>query len=105
MMVGTYDFDNNGYLTPTPDPSVDGWGVFYGRLSRPATKFCVTARNTSASSAVLKLKIDNLDIGTAATFTGGQTRTVEWTISRGVGAVKVELRGDQDLVITQTEFK
>ncbi len=104
-LVGNYDFNGNGWLQPVPDPAAEGWGVFYGTLTRRATKFTLKARNPSSSSAQIRLKLDGVDIGSPMTFSAGQERTVEWTISRQPGPVSVELRGDQDLVILETAFR
>lgn len=104
-LVGSYDFNGIGWLRPVPDPAAEGWGVFYGSLSRPAARFTLRARNLSGQSAQVKLKLDGVGIGSAPTFSAGQERTVEWAVSRQPGPVKVELRGDQDLLILETAFR
>ena len=98
------DFDSNGYAVPVADPAADGWGVFYGTLSRPATLFRLTAKNHSATYAQIRLRIDNIDIGTPATITAAQIRTIDWSINRSPGPVKVELIGGQGLVIMDSSF-
>jgi len=104
-LVGDYSFDGNGYVTPIPDPAAEGWGVFYGRLSRQVTKFVLTVRNPSQESAQIRLRIDDRDVGLPATLSPGEKRSIQWSLNRQPGPIKVELRGDQDLVITASQFK
>lgn len=104
-LVGKYDLLGTGWLRPIPDPVAEGWGVFYGGLTRPATRFTLKARNTSPEPAIVWLKLDGADVGDPAIFAADEERTAEWAIDRHPGPVCVELRGDQDLVILETAFR
>jgi hypothetical protein len=104
-MVGSYKYGSNGWLRPVPDPKTDGWGIMYGKLSHPVTRFIVKLRNSSAESGRIKLLIDGQQVGSPSLVLAGEEREVEWKISREAGLVKVELRGDQDLVLTESSFE
>lgn len=104
-MVGSYEFKNTGWLQPVPDPAADGWGVFYGTLSRRATSFALTLRNLGDTPAKIGLKLDGKPVGSPAVVPAGAEQTVEWPLDRAPGKVKVELRGDQRLVITGSCFR
>lgn len=103
-LVGDYTITANGWLRPVPDPATEGWGVFFGQLSRPVTRFTVKLRNPGDSPARIALKLDGKPIGDAASIAAGDIRTIEWPCPRKPGPVEVELRGDQRLIITETCF-
>lgn len=104
-LIGNYDFNRFGWVTPVPDPAVEGWGVVYGTLSRPVEKFRLKVRNPSTEPAPVRLRLDGQDMGAPATVPAGQERVLEWQANRGAGPVKLELRGDQDLIITESRFE
>jgi hypothetical protein len=104
-MVGDYGFTSNGWLRPIPDPNKDGWGILCGTLSRPVSKFSMKLHNVSGEQAKISLKLDSKDVGSPVTVMPNEERTVEWQVSRQAGPVEVELRGDQDLVLTESRFE
>lgn len=104
-LVGRYDFKSTGWLQPIPDPAAEGWGIFYGTLSSPATRFVLKLRNTGDTSAKIALKVDGKAIGLAQSVPAGAETSLTWPISHGAGPVEVELRGDQRLVITRSSFE
>lgn len=104
-LVGDYGFNPNGWLTPIPDPNADGWGIIYGTLSRRTTRFILKLRNPGDTPAKIALKIDGKPTGSLATIPTGSQQTITWAVNRAPGPVKVELRGDQRLVITESSFK
>jgi len=82
----------------------DGWGVIYGTLSKPASKFVLRLRNLGDTAARIALKLDAEQLG-AQSVAAGAEATLTWPISRAAGPVEVELRGDQRLVITHSSFE
>lgn len=104
-LVGDYTITANGWLRPVPDPSIEGWGVFFGRLSRPVSRFVVKLRNPGDTSAKIALRLDGKPVGSAISVAAGDNRTIEWPCTRKPGPVQVELRGDQRLIITETCFE
>ena len=104
-LVGDYGFTSNGWLRPVPDPAAEGWGIFYGTLNRPVTRFAVTLRNLGNTPARIALRLDGRPIGSVVSMPAGEERTVEWACARDPGPVEVELRGDQRLLITETRFR
>jgi len=104
-LVGEYTITANGWLRPVPDPTIEGWGVFFGQLSRPVSRFIVKLRNPGDSAANIAVRLDGEPIGPAASIAAGDSRSIEWSCPRKPGPVQVELRGDQRLVITETCFQ
>ncbi len=104
-LVGNYGFKGTGWIQPVPDPKADGWGVFYGRLSKPAKQFQLRLRNTGDTPAGISLKIDGKTVGAAQSVAAGANAMLRWPVSHQAGPVQVELRGDQRLVITESRFE
>lgn len=104
-LVGNYGFTSNGWLTPIPNPTADGWGILYGTLSRRATRFVLKLSNPGDTPAKIALKLDGKTVGSPEVVPAGSEQAVEWPISRASGPVEVELRGDQRLVITESCFR
>jgi beta-galactosidase len=93
-LVGNYGFTSNGWLTPIPDPAADGWGILYGTLSRPATKFTLKLSNPGDTPAKIGLELDEKTVS-SITVPAGVQQSIQWPITRVPGPVTVELRGDQ----------
>jgi len=104
-LVGDYTITANGWLRPVPDPTKDGWGIFFGQISRPVAKFAVRLRNPGNTPAKIELKLDGKTVGSAVSLDAGEDKTIEWPCARKPGPVEVELRGDQRLVILKTCFQ
>lgn len=104
-LVGNYDFSSNGWILPIPDPKTIGWGIFYGSLSRQASRFIVNLINSGDKNAELALKLDGKLIGLPITIPAGAAQTVTFPINRAPGPVTVALRGDQTIVIKETRFE
>ena len=104
-LVGNYGFTSNGWLRPIPDPVAEGWGIFYGTLSKPAGRFVLQLRNTGDTAASISLKIGGKAVGSAQTVPEGIETSLTWPVARDAGPVSVELRGDQRLVITRSSFE
>lgn len=104
-LVGKYGFKGTGWIEPVPDPKAEGWGVFYGRLSKPASRFVLELRNTGNTPAAISLKIDGKTVGAAQTVAAGAETSLTWPAIHAEGPVAVELRGDQRLVITESRFE
>lgn len=104
-LVGHYGFTSNGWLRPVPDPKAEGWGVLFGRLSRPARAFVLSAHNSSHQPESVRLLLDGTLVGADATIAPGQSKTIRWSVARDAGPVRVELRGGQKIVISQTQFE
>jgi hypothetical protein len=43
-LVGNYGFKGTGWIEPIPDPNAEGWGIIYGMLSKPASRFVLDVR-------------------------------------------------------------
>ncbi len=104
-LVGDYTITANGWLRPVPDPTAEGWGIFYGQLSRPVTRLTVRLHNPGDTAAKIALKLDGKPIGSPISVAPGDNHSIEWPCPRKPGPVEVELRGDQRLVITETYFE
>lgn len=104
-LVGDYAFIPTGWLRPVPDPAAEGWGMFFGQLSRSVTRFTVKLHNPGDTPARIALKLDGKPIGSAISLASGEHRTIEWPCPRKPGPIEVELRGDQRLIITETCFR
>ncbi|MDH7601561.1 MAG: hypothetical protein QHI38_05360, partial [Armatimonadota bacterium] len=100
-----YHFTANGWLQPVPDPKADGWGVFFGQLDRSVSRFVVRLRNESREPASVRFRLDNNSLSVPAIVRPGEEKEVSWPVQRKSGPVRVQLVGDQDLVITETRFE
>ncbi len=104
-VVGSYTFRSTGWIEPIPDPAAEGWGILYGKLTRPATEVGLKVHNTAAAPARIRVKLDGKEIGDPATLQPGEEREVTWPITRRPGPVQFEVRGDQTIVITESWFR
>jgi hypothetical protein len=104
-LVGNYGFKGTGWIEPIPDPNAEGWGIIYGMLSKPASRFVLDVRNTGDTPASIALKLDGKAVGSAQSVAAGAQVSLRWDVSRAAGPVEVELRGDQRLVITRSCFE
>lgn len=104
-LVGNYNFTANGWLQPVPDPESEGWGVFFGQLNREASWFVVVLQNTSRKPAAIRLRLDREKFSSPKTIAPGKEQEIRWPVKRHPGPVRIELRGNQDLVIKQTRFE
>lgn len=104
-LLWPYKHGSYGWLEPEPDPTKEGRGVVYGYLSRPAQKFCLTVRNAGSGTADIRVLLDGVQIGEARSVSARDTETLEWIVNRKQGPVKLEMCGDQQLVLVESRFE